>query len=282
MYINLFEKTKKLQQAVVKINEESEKRVVQEKRLIEQSRLAQMGEMISMIAHQWRQPLSAISTTALDVEVKLELGVYDLETPEGKDECQDYILEKLESISGFVQNLTSTIDDFRNFYKPNKLSTQVELSDVVQKALNIINAQLNNTKIEVIKEFNSKEVLEIYDSEMMQVIINILQNAKDNFVEKEIANPQIKISTDKNVITIVDNGGGIPEDIIDKIFDPYFSTKDEKNGTGLGLYMSKTIVENHHNGKLIASNKDGGTCFTIEVNSCEPINEQSEEKIDEK
>ncbi|QOY51378.1 hybrid sensor histidine kinase/response regulator [Candidatus Sulfurimonas baltica] len=268
LYINLFEKTKNLEQAIESIKEETEKSRKQEKQLIEQSRLARMGEMISMIAHQWRQPLSAISTTALDIEMKIELGIYDLETKEGKEDFINYLFLKLGDISDFVQNLTSTINDFRNFYKTNKLSVSIELSVVIEKALNIIKALLENANVEIIQEHNSKEKIELYDSEMMQVIINILQNAQDNFKEKQIKNPQIKITTNKNIITIEDNGGGVPEDVIERIFDPYFSTKDERNGTGLGLYMSKTIVENHHNGKLQVANIDGGACFTIELNSC--------------
>ncbi|QOY55264.1 hybrid sensor histidine kinase/response regulator [Candidatus Sulfurimonas marisnigri] len=268
LYINLFEKTKNLEKAIVSIKEETEKSRRQEKQLIEQSRLAQMGEMISMIAHQWRQPLSAISTTTLDIEMKVELAIYDLNTQEGKEEFINYLYEKLGDISDFVQNLTLTINDFRNFYKTNKLSVSVELSVVIDKALNIIKALLDSANVEVIQEHNSKEKIEVYDSEMMQVILNILQNAQDNFKEKQIKNPQIKITTDKNIITIEDNGGGVPQEVIEKIFDPYFSTKDERNGTGLGLYMSKTIVENHHNGKLHVANINGGACFTIELNSC--------------
>ncbi|MEA2099581.1 MAG: HAMP domain-containing sensor histidine kinase [Campylobacterota bacterium] len=102
---------------------------------------------------------------------------------------------------------------------------------------------------------------------MMQVILNILKNAQDNFKEKRIKNPQIRIITDRDRISIYDNGGGIPIDIKEKIFDPYFSTKDEKNGTGLGLYMSKIIVEEHHNGDIYAENIDGGVCFIIELNN---------------
>ena len=238
----------------------------QRQQLIAQSRLAQMGEMISMIAHQWRQPLAAISTSAINLKLKLELEDFDFYTKAGVDESSEYILKRLENIDGFVHNLTTTIDDFRNFYKPNKDSVLISFEEVISKALNIIQASLDNDNIELVYNYNSKKKLEMYTSEMMQVLLNVLQNAQDNFKEKEIENPQIILSIDEKSLTVCDNGGGIQEDIIEKIFDPYFSTKDEKNGTGLGLYMSKTIVEEHHKGKLTVRNKNGGVCFMIELN----------------
>jgi signal transduction histidine kinase len=239
--------------------------IQKDKHIFQQSRLAQMGEMISMIAHQWRQPLGAISATAVNIQLAIELEEFDLETKEGIDKSNEYFLERLENINGFVNNLTVTIDDFRNFYKPNKKSVLVKLDEVIIKALSIIKASLISDNIEILEHYNSSSELEIYDSEMMQVILNILKNAQDNFKEKGTQKPQIRITTDEKTISICNNGGGISESILDKIFDPYFSTKDELNGTGLGLYMSKTIVEDHHNGKLHVENKDDGVCFIIEL-----------------
>ncbi len=257
-----------------KVREEVLKNQKKDKQMLQQSRLAQMGEMISMIAHQWRQPLGAISATASNIEMKIELESFDLNTKKGQNEQNKYFIKKLHEIGGFVQNLTVTIDDFRNFYKPNKASVEVSIEDVVTKSLNIIKASLENDNIKLIYEYNSKEKFKMYDSEMMQVILNIIKNAQDNFREKSlkdtashnIENPQIKIMIERRKVDICDNGGGISEDIVDRIFDPYFSTKDEKNGTGLGLYMSKIIVEEHHNGKLNVINKEGGVCFEIELN----------------
>ena len=233
--------------------------------LFQQSRQAQMGEMISMIAHQWRQPLASISSTTINIQMSIELENFDLNTIDGKEKQNRYFLNELKSIDGFVQNLTTTIDDFRNFYKPNKKTTRLKLEDVIEKSLKIINSSLASDNIKVIKQYNSKEEMQFYENEMMQVILNILKNTHDNFKEKKIKNPYIKITTENKTITICDNGGGISEDIMDKIFDPYFSTKDDKNGTGLGLYMSKTIIEEHHNGKLSAENTDDGVCFTVEL-----------------
>ena len=125
--------------------------------------------------------------------------------------------------------------------------------------------------IELIEEYNSKKAIEVFDSELMQVFLNILKNAQDNFREKvHIKKPSINIKTSDTqkgvLVEITDNGGGIPDYILVKIFDPYFSTKDEKEGTGLGLYMSKTIVEEHHSGKFYAKNIENGVCFFIELN----------------
>ena len=220
-----------------------------------QSRLAQMGEMISMIAHQWRQPLSVISMGANNILADIAL-----------DEIDKYTLEDTsKKILNMTQELSKTIDDFRNFYKPNKQATMIKLEDVIEKSLNIIKPSLINHNINIIQEHNSDKEIELYDNEVMHVILNIIKNAKDILEEKEIKDPYIKITTKDNRISIYDNGGGIPENIIGKIFDPYFSTKDGKNGTGLGLYMSKTIVEKHHSGKLSVENTDDGACFTIEL-----------------
>ena len=247
-----------------KIKKAQDLKFKQEKELLQHSRLVQMGEMISMIAHQWRQPLGAIASTSIDIKLKSKLEHYDLAKKEDAREYEAYVNSGIEKIENFVKNLTTTIDDFRNFYKPNKKRVTTRMEDVVLKSLSIIKASLESDNIRIIQEYNSKEEIELYDSEMMQVILNILKNAQDNIKERQIKEPFIKITTNDRSISICDNGGGIPEDIIEKIFDPYFTTKGERNGTGLGLYMSKTIVEEHHNGKLNVQNRDGGVCFTIE------------------
>ena len=257
-----------------RIKEEVDKNRQRDQKVLEQSRLAQMGEMISMIAHQWRQPLGAISSTSIDLSMNLALETFNLKDEKERDECQTYINHGLKEIDSFVQNLSSTIDDFRNFHKPDKEADFILAIEPVKRALKIMKASLASDGIEVIELCSSchKEV-EIFSNEMMQVILNIIKNSQDNFKEKGIKNPKITISCgcgiiDKNMfaLEISDNGGGIPEDILPHIFDPYYSTKSEKNGTGLGLYMSKTIVEDHHNGSLIAKNADDGVCFIIELN----------------
>ena len=223
--------------------------------------------MISMIAHQWRQPLGAIAATSINMKFSLLLKSFDLNTKEGQDELNTSFMEELSEIEDYVENLTATIDDFRNFYKPDKKLALISFEEVVQKALRIIRSSMEMDNISIIEEYKDDIKLEMYDNEVMQVILNILKNAHDNFKEKNITNPQIKITSTSAVLDISDNGGGIPDEILDKIFDPYFSTKDEKNGTGLGLYMSKIIIEEHHTGKLAARNYDGGILFKIILGS---------------
>ena len=247
----------------LKVAQALEKNNLQHKQLLQQSRLAQMGEMISMIAHQWRQPLGAIASTTGDMSLKIQLQTFALDTKESKEECEHYFLRQAKKIESYVFNLSNVIDDFRNFYKPNKQSVEITFKEIVEKSLSIIKSSLESDLIEISYEYNSEETIKMYDSEMMQVVLNILKNAQDNFNEKDIKDRKISIKTDAKSLTICDNGGGIDEDIFEKIFDPYFSTKNEKNGTGLGLYMSKTIVEEHHNGKLNVTNTEDGICFEI-------------------
>ena len=198
-------------------------------------------------------------------EVKSKMtSKIDLEKIQLKDEDKQYIFNSLSEITGFIQNLSATIDDFRNFYKPNKQSDNVKLEEVCKKSLAIIKNSLLNNNINIVEDYHSNDTLEIYTNEIIQVVLNILKNVEDNFLEKNIKDPSVKISTNNKTLCICDNGGGIPEDILPKIFDPYFSTKDEKNGTGLGLYMSKIIIEAHHNATLTAVNTVDGICFKIE------------------
>jgi len=246
-----------------RVKEEVAKNKQQEERFFAQSRLAQMGEMISMIAHQWRQPLGTISAITVNLRLKIELEKFDFSSKKGLEEANKYFIDRLENIENYIQNLTTTIDDFRNFYKPNKEKRKVDFQTIILKAINLIGASLSNDNINIVQEYHSQNQMYLYDNEIMQVILNILKNAQDNFKDKDIENKQIIITTDNNSISICDNGGGIKKDILPHIFDPYFSTKDEKNGTGLGLYMSKTIIQDHHHGKLFAKNTKDGVCFSI-------------------
>ena len=245
-----------LEQKVKKAVEETKEK---EKLLQQQSHLAQMGEMISMIAHQWRQPLSAISSTVVDLQIKQELNQQDSQS--------EYLNKSLKDIAKYVQFLSTTIDDFRDFFKPDKSKELVTLTHTVNKSLQILQGSVSSKNIEVNVDFQTNDKVKLYQNEMMQVILNILKNSVDNFLEKSIKNPKIEILTKKSgdayIISISDNGGGIPEDILPNIFNPYFSTKKEKNGTGLGLYMSKTIVEKHHNGKITVRNTEDGVIFEI-------------------
>jgi len=248
--------------------EELNKELVQKENIMhQQARLAQMGELISMIAHQWRQPISAISSCSNNMKLKILLENYDLNNEDERKELYSYFNEKLDSIDSFVKSLSTTINDFRNFYKPNTKKTISNITGPIRNAISIMEHSLNTNNIQLKEQFEYKGEIEIHESELMQVVLNILKNAQDNFLETQATKPEIVISTlnidNGVVIEIYNNGGAIPEEIIERIFDPYFSTKNEKNGTGLGLYMSKIIVEEHHNGKLEVNNLDGGVVFSI-------------------
>lgn len=227
--------------------------------MVAQSRHAAMGEMISMIAHQWRQPITSIAMEANNMLADIELESVD-----------EKILKKnANNIIYAIQELSKTIDDFRNFFRPGKTVEEVLPEDILNEAFNVIGASLKHHGIEVIIDSKYDKKIKIYSRELMQVLINILKNAKEVLVDNEIAKAKILVyiedSDDEVIITICDNGGGIDDDIKDQIFDPYFSTKNKKNGTGLGLYMSRTIVEKHLHGEIDIYNKDGGACFVIRI-----------------
>jgi len=255
----------------VKVKEAVHEVTKKDKLIQQQSRLAQLGEMISMIAHQWRQPLNAIAANAIGIETKLSLWEddEDMLTKKGQVELHSFVNSKLNNIERYVQSLSMTIDNFRDFYKPTKEKRLVTINNSIKQALDIVETSMQTKLIKINKEFNSTIELELFTHELMQVILNLLKNSQDNFEEKNTEEAKISITTNDIQngvrVEIVDNGGGIPKNIIDKIFDPYFSTKSEKNGTGLGLYMSKLIIEEHHNGKLLYKNTQDGVCFTIEI-----------------
>lgn len=240
-----------------RISDEVEKNRQKDQQLIHQSRLASMGEMINMIAHQWRQPLSAISSTVQGLNLKLTLKKYD----------ETLFSEKLSDVNRYAQYLSQTIDDFRQFFKTSKEKKEVTLEEVIEKVLGIIRVTLENKKITLRMDFQSNEPLMTYSNELMQVLLNLVKNAEDILMENRIENPWIKIATSKQdnnlILEVSDNGGGIPHEIIARIFDPYFSTKMQKDGTGLGLYMSQKIIEEHCGGSLQASNSSLGAVFTI-------------------
>jgi len=241
--------------------------------LLHQSRLAQMGEMLSMIAHQWKQPLSAIASTEITLKTAIELEKYDLSDEKQQQDFLVFLLERLDKISLYVQNLGKTIDNFSNYYKPNKASVLVDLDSIIEKSIELIQDSLKSALIEWELDLDSEEQIFVHENELMQVILNILNNAKDQLVNNNIENPKIVLRSytlkKSVVLEIEDNAGGIKEDILPKIFDPYFSTKREKNGTGLGLYMSKMIVEDYHRGHLRVENTQNGAKFIMEVSKGE-------------
>jgi len=243
----------------INLQNELERSRQKDKAMLQQSKLAQMGEMIAMIAHQWRQPLTAISSTASDLHLKIMFGNFE----------SNYFIDKLEKIDDFSQHLSKTIDDFRGFYKEDKEKKNTRFSEITRGALDIVLTSIENKNIILDTKFTCKKEISVYPNELRQVILNLIKNAEDVLIEKEIVNPTISITTyddgENSYFEVRDNAGGIADNIIEKIFDPYFSTKTKKDGTGLGLYMSKTIVEEHCGGKLIVSNTQDGALFKISI-----------------
>ena len=238
-----------------KVQSEVEKNREKDKTMLQQSRLAQMGEMISMIAHQWRQPLAAISATSINLILKAKLDKLD----------NDSAIELGEKISEYSQHLSATIDDFRDFFKPNKNILDTNYKKLIDSVLSIIELSVVNKNIELKQKLQSEVILSTYPNEIKQVILNLIKNAEDILLEKEIEDPVITIETEENILRVRDNAGGVPQDIIEKVFNPYFSTKTKKDGTGLGLYMSKTIVEEHCLGSLRVYNDEFGAVFEMEL-----------------
>jgi ABC-type amino acid transport substrate-binding protein/signal transduction histidine kinase len=232
-----------------------------EKLLSLNSKMAQMGEMLGNIAHQWRQPLSVITTAATGIRVKKEFGLLS----------DDELYEFIDGIKKNSEHLSSTIDIFRNFIKEKPELKTVYLEDRFDNAIDIIKPRIDNKYIELIKNINyeNKILVTIVAGELTQVLINIINNSIDVLEELEIDDKWIKVDisrfNDKAVIVIEDNGGGIDDDILPKIFEPYFTTKHQSVGTGIGLYMSYDIIVNHMSGKLYASNTQYGAKFTIEL-----------------
>ena len=206
-----------------------------------------MGEMVGHIAHQWRQPLSSISTSATGMKLPKELNILE----------DVFLIQGLEQINKSVQYLSETIDDFRNFYNPNKNKSEFKILDTIDKVINLINSQFMSNGIKVITSGDNLKI-NTYENELIQIIINLLNNARDELIKKDIEHEKLifinVLKEEKNiVIEIKDNANGIPEKIKNKIFNAYFTTKKDTQGTGIGLYMSRQIVENM-DGKIEVSN----------------------------
>ncbi len=254
------EKTKELKELneslEAKVYEKVQELTKKDKLLARQSRQAIMGEMIQMIAHQWRQPLNTITLQLSDLKLKKMLG----------EEVSDEELEKIiDKINDTILYLSDTINDFQNFFDPNKKIREISLCQVFDKTLNFIQPRLKSNKIDI-RIIEKDIIVNVYENELIQVMLNILNNAIDAFEECDNKNRYIVLEADvddENVhIYITDNACGIKDDIIEHIFEPYFSTKG-KNGTGLGLYMSQMIMQKQFNGDIKVESSKEGTTFII-------------------
>jgi len=227
--------------------------------LAQQSKMATMGEMISNIAHQWRQPLMEVSSLLLNMEAKVKI----LNTI-----SNDEIIETVHKSNDVLKYMSNTIDDFRDFFTKNKTEERFYVSEQIELAINMTRSSINSNNIKI--DIFIKNNIQVIGSknEYLQVLINILSNAKDAIVSKGIKNGKITIKLLKkdsySIVEIDDNGGGITIEPIDQVFESFY-TENKKNGTGIGLFMSKLIVENNMNGKLTVENIQNGARFRIIV-----------------
>jgi PAS domain S-box-containing protein len=238
-----------------KIQDEEHKRRIAVEMMQQQARMAQMGEMLNMIAHQWRQPLSAITSAASALRLKGRLESLDAETVE----------DLTGKINTFTYHLSTTVDDFKNFFRTDKEKTPIHFTHILESTLMIVQHSLEQHNIQIRVMVEHDCALMTYENELKQVILNLLKNAEDALVQRGVASAWITLFVQGNLLVIEDNGGGIEESKLEQIFDPYFSTKSKKDGTGLGLYMSKMIIEEHCGGVLKVENTQVGARFTIQL-----------------
>jgi signal transduction histidine kinase len=228
------------------------------KAMLAQSRLAQAGEMLSMISHQWRQPLSKIA--AIASELSFQIMMDEKIKPE-------HLNKELSNIEAHTEFLSETIDDFKEFYKPKVIKETAPILPVIEKALSFLESPLTHKHMLVHKKFDKDKEAFIYPNELIQVIINILQNAIEFSKNQASITIETKAKTDEYIISIKDEAGGIKKEHLEKIFIAHFSTKSDKGASnlGLGLYVCKVIIENHFNGKLEVKSKGINTTFIIRL-----------------
>jgi signal transduction histidine kinase len=224
-----------------------DERVIQQSLLLQQSRLASMGEMVSTIAHQWRQPLTHLSYLFMNMKKKVD-------NPE-------FVRLKLEEGKAQLGYMSQTIEDFSSFYNPNKEKADFSIQEACQKAITIASPSLKKVGVDLTIHTQTDFSAFGSQNEFEQVVLNLINNARDILVERAIKNPNISIMITDKTIYIRDNGGGVKSKNLHKIFDPYFSTKAKSDG--IGLYIAKTIIEKEMGGTLQVSNETDGALFTI-------------------
>jgi len=238
----------------IEVQKQTNENLKKDKLLQEQSKLAAMGEMVGSIAHQWRQPLNSLNINIQNLDDDYFEGLIN----------EDFIENFIEKQTQTIQFMSQTIDDFRNFFRVDKTQKLFSVKEAIKFTLSIQGAQLANYNISTVLDGDDFE-LKSTESEFLQVILNLITNAKDAIIEKNIKDGKINIVIDaqKKSIMIKDNAGGIPVNIKDRIFEPYFTTKEQGKGTGMGLYMSKVIIEQNMGGTLMVKNDNDGAVFII-------------------
>ncbi len=257
---NLNARTINLAKARAKEAKEHQLRVAQEEMLMQQSKMAMVGEMMDSVAHQWKQPLNALTLYSELIRNDFEEGSVD----------QAYIEKFRKDIQTQIDHMVNTLDEFRSFFRPNKEKRAFNLLDVVNSALFLAKDDILKNRILVKIEREDEIVLEGFENEFKHLILNIINNAKDAFIENEIQHRLLRIrlisSKDGDSLEIEDNAGGIPKEVLGKIFEANVTTKEEGKGTGIGLYMSRQIAQKHH-ALLSAENREQGACFTVSFNT---------------
>jgi len=233
-----------------KVKEEVAKQQLQEQILLQKYRMANMGEMIDTIAHQWRQPLMQSNMILLNMDDSLDNEVE-----------KEYLKEKIIDLSRLNSHMSQTIDDFRELLSDGKKRIEFDMNDAIEEVLRVMKNSLRN--VIVIYENRQTFTLLGYKNELMQVVITLLSNALEALENRENSTITIEVNAKEKILSIKDNAGGVDEKIIEKIFDPYFTTKEQSGGTGLGLYVSKIIIEQNMQGKLMVLNEKEGARFSI-------------------
>ncbi|MDR3579288.1 MAG: PAS domain-containing protein [Oryzomonas sp.] len=236
-----------------------EERIKLEGQLLLQNRFAAMGEMIGNIAHQWRQPLNNIGLIVQNLKYSFASG----ELSETEFEAE------IDKVMQIIQHMSNTIDDFRNFFRKERNVHDFQIAKAVTEAVELLSAALKNSHIEVKLRLEEKIKVSGFKNDYEHALLNIISNAKDVLLERKVKKPLITIrafrENNLSVVTVYDNGGGIDDSILPKVFEPYFTTKGPSHGTGIGLYMSKIIIEKNMGGRLTVSNIQDGAEFRIEV-----------------
>ena len=264
--IRVVERTQELERTYEELHHEIKERMaaleelhVKERLLIQQSRLAAMGEMISNISHQWRQPLNILGLIIQEMELAANSGKF----------TQTSLNASVAKAMQIISEMSRTIDDFRNFFSTDKMTVSFTICEVLDKTLSFMEYIFKQMEVHVEVTCEEDVRVEGLRNEYTQAVLNILSNARDAFLEREIVDPLLSIrvfrKNDMAVVIIKDNGGGIPQEIIDRIFEPYFTTKGPDKGTGIGLFMSKTIIEKNMGGRLTVCNAGTGAEFRVEI-----------------
>lgn len=246
-----------IKQMVERLEKEVDIRILYEKEIMQKNRLASQGEMLDNIAHQWRQPLMKINAILLNIDRMSELNSLE----------KSYLSEKISEASNTTYYMSQTIEVFREFVNPNKQKEEFEIIDVINQAINFMNSSLEEVKISF--RYKKNPLVFGMKNELIQVFISLFTNSVDIFEQKNIKNSKIDIrifEKNNNVVVILkDNAGGIKDELLGKIFDPYVTTKFKSGGTGMGLYICKLILANSFNGTINAKNSRDGAIFILQI-----------------